>query len=1045
MATQSESYEVVLRARDELTRILKAIGPETAKSTSEAARGVARFAQSLREGEGGARRFGSVVGGVFSSLGRGIRSFLRPGIGQIAILLGSVAGLSGAVRGASAFSQAMSEVGTIVDTTTVSMEALRDGVLDTAKALGLSELNQAKALYQAISAGVAAGADSLLFLGEASKLAVAGVSDTASTVDLLTNVLNAYRLEVSETTRVSDALFETVRLGKTTISELASGLSVAIPLASQLGIDIEELGAAVATITAGGGGTTSEAATQIAAVLRSLLTNFEQIQEAVRAAGGEFDIASIKSDGLAATLQRIRDAAGGSEERIIELVTRAEALNAVLNLTGGNLERFVANIGDVRDSAGATERALKTQMEDPAKRLGIVFNALRIAFQTTFGRSLIEAAARAIDFAGGVAGVEAQVKLLGTTLGAFAGSAIEGFGRLIAKVAEFQESLGGTERIGRIATAAARLAATSVQLGIFQVIESVQNLIKVIARLPAAIRSVLSDLPEDILGFDVNLFRKSRGELEEEIVGLEEFVGRARQDLEEQMAALADAARLPGPDIGALSEAIDFAETEMERLRALLDTAPERPEGVLAELTAFADPSSTLAALRAQVAEEAAALRDIFRDAGKDSGDAFESELRDAFAAAFPATLPPLEVPVEIVIPEGIREAFEAAFPGPPEIAPTPEQLARLREAQDALFELQRATAQTSEERLDIARQEAASRREAIEVELERRDLTFQEIDALREMLTLSDRLAQTDLGAVLDFESFSAEVERFRSELTLTVDEQKEAIDRWADSERERLELLRIEGQLTDEQIARLDALIERLSDERKAKADGTDASEDFARSQVSVADAIGQNTEAALARMIAQLDFGKDAFKSFADSVLQDLLRIAIRQAITGPLFGLPTPGFSLFEHGGVALGGLSHVRQLATGGIARGGVDQAVRVGRAAAQYSGMPFKAAQFGDIFRGPHLALIGEGKQDEAVVPLEGNRSIPVEFRGGDSGGGGVTIVEGDTYHIQAIDVKSFEDRLKASHRVVGEIGLSKVRNDSRTRREIRAASRGIG
>jgi TP901 family phage tail tape measure protein len=42
----------------------------------------------------------------------------------------------------------------------------------------------------------------------------------------------------------------------------------------------------------------------------------------------------------------------------------------------------------------------------------------------------------------------------------------------------------------------------------------------------------------------------------------------------------------------------------------------------------------------------------------------------------------------------------------------------------------------------------------------------------------------------------------------------------------------------------------------------------------------------------------------------------------------------------------------------------------------------FKAFQRGGIVRGPQLGLIGEGRMNEAVVPLPGGRSIPVDFQG---------------------------------------------------------------
>jgi hypothetical protein len=50
---------------------------------------------------------------------------------------------------------------------------------------------------------------------------------------------------------------------------------------------------------------------------------------------------------------------------------------------------------------------------------------------------------------------------------------------------------------------------------------------------------------------------------------------------------------------------------------------------------------------------------------------------------------------------------------------------------------------------------------------------------------------------------------------------------------------------------------------------------------------------------------------------------------------------------------------------------------------------PFPARAFanGGMVKGPTLGLVGEGKYNEAIVPLPDGRSIPVQMRGGPGGG----------------------------------------------------------
>jgi tape measure domain-containing protein len=69
------------------------------------------------------------------------------------------------------------------------------------------------------------------------------------------------------------------------------------------------------------------------------------------------------------------------------------------------------------------------------------------------------------------------------------------------------------------------------------------------------------------------------------------------------------------------------------------------------------------------------------------------------------------------------------------------------------------------------------------------------------------------------------------------------------------------------------------------------------------------------------------------------------------------------------GGAIGGFSKLSKAANGAVWTGG------------------FQAFANGGMVKGPTLGLVGEGKYNEAIVPLPDGRSIPVQMRGGPGGG----------------------------------------------------------
>ncbi len=128
--------------------------------------------------------------------------------------------------------------------------------------------------------------------------------------------------------------------------------------------------------------------------------------------------------------------------------------------------------------------------------------------------------------------------------------------------------------------------------------------------------------------------------------------------------------------------------------------------------------------------------------------------------------------------------------------------------------------------------------------------------------------------------------------------------------------------------------------------------------------ADQIGRQMESATVRAFngmadALVNFvmtGKLDFRSLANSIISDLIRIQIQRAITLPLARAMSSFFGFADGGVMTSAGPMALRSYASGGIANS-------------------------------PQLALFGEGSRPEAYVPLPDGRSIPVTMSGSASGG----------------------------------------------------------
>lgn len=233
------------------------------------------------------------------------------------------------------------------------------------------------ALYQALSAGVPQE-NVFAFLEVANKAAVAGVTDLETAVDGMTTIINAYGLEMSDATSVSDALFTAVRLGKTTFAELSDSMFQLAPIASAMGASFDEALAAVTAITTQGV-PTSVAMTQVRQALVELGDSGTEVGKTFQELSGQtFQEFLNSGNSLADAFALLEQGALDAGIPISQMFGSVEAGQAALALTGANMDTFTNVIDEMGNAAGATDAAFATMNQG----IGVALNKLGSSWES---------------------------------------------------------------------------------------------------------------------------------------------------------------------------------------------------------------------------------------------------------------------------------------------------------------------------------------------------------------------------------------------------------------------------------------------------------------------------------------------------------------------------------------------------------------------------------------------------------------------------------------------------------------------------------------
>lgn len=255
------------------------------------------------------------------------------------------------------FDVSLSKVNTLADKSVVSMGKLKEGIYDIARQTGKSATDISDALYECISANVKTE-DSLQVTLAAANLAKTGFTDTATAVNVLTTIMNSYKLSADEVVTISDKLLKVQDLGKTTVGEFGDAFGKVAGLAKEAGVSLDEILASVSTLTKVNG-SAGESITALKAAISNIIKPSAEASELAQQLGIKFNASALQSQGFGKFLENVKNKTHGNIETMAKLFGSVEALNSILVLTGSGAESFAGDLTDIQNASGKTEESLR--------------------------------------------------------------------------------------------------------------------------------------------------------------------------------------------------------------------------------------------------------------------------------------------------------------------------------------------------------------------------------------------------------------------------------------------------------------------------------------------------------------------------------------------------------------------------------------------------------------------------------------------------------------------------------------------------------------
>jgi TP901 family phage tail tape measure protein len=494
---------------------------------------------------------------------------------------------------------------------------------------------QAKQLGQTTAFSASEAADAMGFLGMAGfetneiigtmpdvlNLAAAAQMNLGEAADTVSNILTGYGMSVDELSSANDTLVKTTTSSNTNMQQLGAAFEQVGPIASDVGLEFEEVAAAIGVM--GDAGVQAEkAGTALRVGLGRLINPTSQVQEGLAQLGLSAQDVNPQVNSLTEIIGTL-EGAGADAGNILQIFGQRGAAIAPLIAQG---ETAIADLHDtVRDSSGAAEEMAEVQMEGlvgALKELKSAAEGLGIAIADSGLMGLFQGL---IERLTGLLRAATEIEPIWLEMGAVFATVLASAGPLLIALGSMSSVLGlilspagaVVAALGALAAAGVavarnwdglRLTASEVWMGIKSVIFDAIN--GILRRL----ESLTSFVPK--LGDKIAEVRRDFERWSEE------SLESSRQSIIEQEDALADLAR----EKGWLSDKTKELAQETDQQTKATDAARRATEQQTDALSDASDEADDLTESLDRLTFEQQKALQRFKDIGRDVGPSTEFE-----------------------------------------------------------------------------------------------------------------------------------------------------------------------------------------------------------------------------------------------------------------------------------------------------------------------------------------------------------------------------------------------------------------------------------